>query len=226
MRLRIYLKRWRILSSGSHIIESTRRIFETLAATWEPMEHLRNIHGYQSTRLIQIFTGRLIEYQVIGRHLPTETNPTPKLYRMRIFAPNTVVAKSRFWYFLMKLRKVKKANGEIISLNEVGCYCQAFHQWSKGGFVLFKKKLLTDSLWLDPREATTEGQELRHLDSLRLKVRHTQHVQGVPGNVEDGCGGGSLPRYGSKTSISFQVNPCTFIDLQIAELRPTYTVDL
>ncbi len=56
---------------------------------------------------------------MIGRHLPTEANPTPKLYRMRIFAPNTVVAKSRFWYFLMKLRKVKKANGEIVSLNVV-----------------------------------------------------------------------------------------------------------
>ena len=38
---------------------------------------------------------------------------------MRIFAPNTVVAKSRFWYFLMKLRKVKKSNGEIVSLNVV-----------------------------------------------------------------------------------------------------------
>ena len=56
---------------------------------------------------------------MIGRHLPTETNPTPKLYRMRIFAPNTVVAKSRFWYFLMKLRKVKKANGEIVTINIV-----------------------------------------------------------------------------------------------------------
>jgi len=64
-------------------------------------------------------TGRLTEYQVIGRHLPTEATPAPKLYRMRIFAPNTVVAKSRFWYFLMKLRKVKKANGEIVALNVV-----------------------------------------------------------------------------------------------------------
>ena len=64
-------------------------------------------------------TGRLQEYQVIGRHLPTEANPTPKLYRMRIFAPNDVVAKSRFWYFLARLRKVKKANGEIVSLNVV-----------------------------------------------------------------------------------------------------------
>lgn len=42
----------------------------------------------------------LQEYQVVGRHLPTESDPTPKIYRMRIFAPNEVVAKSRFWYFL------------------------------------------------------------------------------------------------------------------------------
>ena len=70
-------------------------------------------------------TGRLTEYQVIGRYLPSEANPTPKLYRMRTFAPNDVVAKSRFWYFLMKLKKVKKANGEIVSLNKV---CSAY--WS------------------------------------------------------------------------------------------------
>ncbi|KAI9660002.1 MAG: 60S ribosomal protein L20 [Bathelium mastoideum] len=38
---------------------------------------------------------------------------------MRIFAPNDVVAKSRFWYFLAKLRKIKKANGEIVSLNKI-----------------------------------------------------------------------------------------------------------
>lgn len=42
----------------------------------------------------------LVEYQVVGRHLPTEHDPNPKIYRMRIFAPNEVVAKSRFWYFL------------------------------------------------------------------------------------------------------------------------------
>ncbi|KAH7634778.1 ribosomal L18ae/LX protein domain-containing protein [Sordaria sp. MPI-SDFR-AT-0083] len=62
---------------------------------------------------------RLQEYQVIGRHLPTESNPTPALYRMRIFAPNAVVAKSRFWYFLRGLRKVKKATGEIVTCNTI-----------------------------------------------------------------------------------------------------------
>jgi large subunit ribosomal protein L18Ae len=64
-----------------------------------------------------------LEYQVIGRHLPTADEPTPKLYRMRIFALNEVVAKSRFWYYLRKLKKVKKANGEIIAVNKVGFEC-------------------------------------------------------------------------------------------------------
>jgi len=63
--------------------------------------------------------GRLQEYQVIGRHLPTENNPTPAMYRMRIFAPNAVVAKSRYWYFLRGLKKVKKATGEIVAVNVV-----------------------------------------------------------------------------------------------------------
>jgi Ribosomal proteins 50S-L18Ae/60S-L20/60S-L18A len=62
---------------------------------------------------------RLHEYQVIGRKLPTENDAAPNLYRMRIFAPNTQVAKSRFWYFLKQARKVKKASGEIVAVNEV-----------------------------------------------------------------------------------------------------------
>jgi len=63
--------------------------------------------------------GRFSEYQVIGRKLPSDKEPQPKLYRMRIFAPNDVVAKSRFWYFLRKLRKVKKATGEVVAVNVV-----------------------------------------------------------------------------------------------------------
>ncbi|KAK6203510.1 60S ribosomal protein L18A [Scheffersomyces amazonensis] len=62
---------------------------------------------------------RLNEYQVIGRRLPTDSVPEPKLYRMRIFAPNVVVAKSRYWYFLQKLHKVKPTSGEIVSVNAI-----------------------------------------------------------------------------------------------------------
>jgi len=66
-----------------------------------------------------VLLGRLHEYQVIGRHLPTDSNPEPRLYRMRIFAPNKVVAKSRYWYFMRGLTKVKKATGEIVTINEI-----------------------------------------------------------------------------------------------------------
>jgi large subunit ribosomal protein L18Ae len=37
------------------------------------------------------------QFHVVGRKTPTEADPSPAIYRMRIFAPNEVVAKSRFW---------------------------------------------------------------------------------------------------------------------------------
>merc|ERR1712004_162093 len=64
--------------------------------------------------------GPLREFRVIGRKLPTEEEPETPLYRMRIFAPDAVVAKSRFWYFLRQLRKFKKTTGEIVSVENHG----------------------------------------------------------------------------------------------------------
>jgi len=61
----------------------------------------------------------LHQYVVAGRKLPTESDPEPVVYRMKIFAPNQVVAKSRFWFYLGQLRKVKKASGEILAVAEI-----------------------------------------------------------------------------------------------------------
>ena len=63
--------------------------------------------------------GQLKEFKIVGRHVPTDKLPNPPLYRMRIFAPDKVSAKSRFWYFMKQLRKVKKAVGEILICSEV-----------------------------------------------------------------------------------------------------------
>ena len=63
--------------------------------------------------------GPFREFRVIGCKLPTEEEPETPLYRMRIFAPNVVVAKSRFWYFLRQLRKFKKTTGEIVGFEEI-----------------------------------------------------------------------------------------------------------
>ena len=80
---------------------------------------------------------------------------------MRLFAPNPVTAKSRYWYFMHRLEKMKKGTGEILAVNEV-------------------RRLESDWLIsLDPRERY-RGQELRNLAALQLPLRYPQHVQGVP----------------------------------------------
>ncbi|VDO83554.1 unnamed protein product [Soboliphyme baturini] len=38
---------------------------------------------------------------------------------MRLFAPNEVVAKSRFWFFCRTLKKIKKTSGEIVSIQKI-----------------------------------------------------------------------------------------------------------
>eukprot|EP00930_Biecheleria_cincta_P039595 TRINITY_DN271_c0_g3_i1.p2 TRINITY_DN271_c0_g3~~TRINITY_DN271_c0_g3_i1.p2 ORF type:complete len:187 (+),score=36.02 TRINITY_DN271_c0_g3_i1:82-642(+) len=62
---------------------------------------------------------KMHQYQIVGRAAPTPKNPTPKIYRMRIFARNQVLAKSRFWYFMKKLNKAKKSGGELLAVNEL-----------------------------------------------------------------------------------------------------------
>ena len=58
-------------------------------------------------------------YLVVGTHAPTEKNPNPKIYKMRISADDPVRAKCKFWYFLKKLDKVKKASGQIFACHEI-----------------------------------------------------------------------------------------------------------
>merc|ERR1712196_130020 len=53
------------------------------------------------------------QYEVIGRHVPTERDPEPKAYRIKLFTRNETQARSRFWYFIRRLVKMKKANAEI-----------------------------------------------------------------------------------------------------------------
>jgi hypothetical protein len=54
------------------------------------------IAGGRTALVHAAIMSRLSEYQVVGRKLPTEKEPVPKIYRMRLFAPNTV------WLLLYK----------------------------------------------------------------------------------------------------------------------------
>ncbi|KAI5311986.1 hypothetical protein L3X38_041159 [Prunus dulcis] len=63
------------------------------------------------------------QYQVVGRKLPTASDEHPKIYRMKLWATNEVCAKSKFWYFLRKLKMVKKSNGQVLAINESMLFC-------------------------------------------------------------------------------------------------------
>ena len=56
---------------------------------------------------------------MIGRMLPSDKNRVPPLYQMRIFAPDKITAKSRYWYFVSQLKRMKKSQGEIVLCQQV-----------------------------------------------------------------------------------------------------------
>ncbi|XP_047172652.1 aspartic proteinase nepenthesin-1-like [Vigna umbellata] len=73
----------------------------------------------QSKSVGMVAVRQFHQYQVVGRALPTESDEHPKIYRMKLWATNEVRAKSKFWYFLRKLKKVKKSNGQMLAINEI-----------------------------------------------------------------------------------------------------------
>ena len=62
---------------------------------------------------------RVKEFILVARSKPTPTDTEPKVYRMRMFASNVVIAKSRFWSFMRKQKKIKHSSGELIAAHEV-----------------------------------------------------------------------------------------------------------
>lgn len=61
----------------------------------------------------------LSQYHIVGRATPNEKVKDPNVFRMTIFAKNEANAKSRFWYFMKKINKIKKSGGEILACEKL-----------------------------------------------------------------------------------------------------------
>ena len=68
---------------------------------------------------VPLATTQIRQYLVLGRKLPTESDANPKVYAIRLFARNKVIAKSKFWYHLRRQLKTKSAQGQILAVNEI-----------------------------------------------------------------------------------------------------------
>lgn len=62
-------------------------------------------------------------YLIVGRMKKNEKTESfkhrNKIFKMRIFAKSAIHAKSKFWYYLRKMNKVKKSNGEVLAVHEI-----------------------------------------------------------------------------------------------------------
>lgn len=98
----------------------------------------------------------LNEYMIVGRKSPTGANPRPDVYRMRLFAPNPPVAKSRFWYFMGMMYKVKKTQGEIIACNQIFEPRPALVK-NFGFFLRYNSRTGTHNMYKEYRDVTRCG---------------------------------------------------------------------
>ncbi|KAK4536713.1 hypothetical protein CDCA_CDCA09G2738 [Cyanidium caldarium] len=63
------------------------------------------------------------QYVIVGRRLPDPKRPhkaaDDALYKMIIYAPDPIKAKSKYYYFLSQLLKTKRSTAEVVSVTEV-----------------------------------------------------------------------------------------------------------
>ena len=72
---------------------------------------VRKFNGKEATASLN---ARVHQYEIAGRAAPTPKNPVPQIFKMKLFAKNQVLARSKFWYFMKKINRAKKSGGEIL----------------------------------------------------------------------------------------------------------------
>ena len=88
--------------------------------------------------------------------MPSEKNTEPTLYRMRVFARDAVLARSKFWYFMKRQHKVRKIQGEIVSTSEI-FEKKAGTVKNYGIFLRYLTRTITVNMYKEYRDTTLNG---------------------------------------------------------------------
>ena len=131
----------------------------------------------------------LHQFQIVGRKRPTEADPTPKIYRMRIFAKDHVAAKSRFWYFLHGFANLKASTGEILAVHQI-------HEKNSrvvknfGILIRYNSRSGTHNMYKEFRDTTLCGavaqmyQDMAGRHRARFSTIHVVEAKEVPAGVK------------------------------------------
>ena len=75
---------------------------------------------------------------------------------MKLFATNTVTARSRFWYYLSFLKKVKRQVGEVVEMHEIfdksPSYIKNYAVW-----IRYDSRSGTHNMYKEYRDTTLNG---------------------------------------------------------------------
>eukprot|EP00922_Rhytidocystis_sp_ex-Travisia-forbesii_P012268 GHVS01018511.1.p1 GENE.GHVS01018511.1~~GHVS01018511.1.p1 ORF type:complete len:202 (-),score=13.36 GHVS01018511.1:347-952(-) len=100
---------------------------------------------------------KVSSFQIVGRACPTESNQTPRIYRMKIFAKNVVLAKGKFWYFMNRINKVKKSVGEILDAVELRISSVARRVSNYGLWIRYDSRTGTHNMYKEYRDVSENG---------------------------------------------------------------------
>lgn len=99
---------------------------------------------------------KIRQYLISARRNPSEKEPNPEVISMRIFAQNEVVARSKFWYQTRQLNKLKRANGEILAVNEI-YEKNTRHIKTYGIVVRYQSRTGTHNMYREYRDISLNG---------------------------------------------------------------------
>jgi len=99
---------------------------------------------------------RVHHYEIVGRAAPTQKNPVPKIFKLKLFAKNAVIARSKFWYFMKKINKAKRSGGQILRQTEL------FEQspttvTNYGVWLRYESRTDTHNMYKEYRDTTLNG---------------------------------------------------------------------
>merc|ERR1719150_44524 len=101
-------------------------------------------------------TPKMHHYEIVGRAAPTPKNPVPKIFKMKLFAKNAVIARSKFWYFMKKINKAKRSGGQILRQTEL--FDQSPTRVTNYGVWLrYQSRTDTHNMYKEYRDTTING---------------------------------------------------------------------
>merc|ERR1712228_452534 len=99
---------------------------------------------------------RVHHYELVGRAAPTQKCPVPKIFKMKLFAKNAVLARSKFWYFMKRINKAKRSGGQVLRQTEL--FDQSPTKVNNYGIWLrYESRTDTHNMYKEFRDVTING---------------------------------------------------------------------